>query len=602
MLINDIFRSAMNSKLAKIHPYAWIFLIGLLVWGWTVSFGFVWDDFPMIVTNPSLNSWNTLISGWTHDFWMLHESPHISGYWRPMATLIHVLLAHMFGKNPWAFHLVNVLLHIGTACAFYTFIKNLGLVRWIWIPVLFFLVHPIQAETVSFSSAIPDLLCAFFGWLALATWTQKTENKIKQNMRVFICLALCLLSKESGVFFVVFLFLVTWIRRDIDAGRSKKIVLASWIALCAFYIYFHYRVTSNLGIRNLWGETLVLHFATACKLFGYQIFLLFFPFGSSPTRDFKIVVTLIDPKVWIGFALLIACLSTALYCWKTKKRDWLLIVLGFLVFWFPVSNVIPAEGLIADRYLYVMVMMMGLALGKLFSSYERVPKVVYVTLGVFGILTYFQSLSWMNEKYLWSHAVRTSPHSSVAWNEWGGVLFKQKNFTDASEAYEKASQLNPFYREASFNRALVAYASNDVGRSKSILAEHLGKFPQDDEAYDLLGAIYESESNYKQAIEASQAAIRISPKEWKYRYNLGEVFLKMRDYPNAIMELQAAYDLVQNRFEILKNLALAYFQNGQYHEARDTYEMFIRKFPEKVGEIQVPYEKSKQILQMMEGS
>ena len=194
----------MPTNVKNIHPYVWISMIGLLVWGWTLTFGFVWDDYPMIVTNPSLFKWSTLLSAWTHDFWMLHESPHLSGYWRPVVTVFHTLIVQMFGKNAWAFHLFNVVLHISVACCFYQFLNQLQIVRWIWIPVVFFLVHPLQSETVSFVSASPDLFCALFGWSALSMWTRPTVTSPKKIAITLLFLSLCTLCKESGIFFGVF--------------------------------------------------------------------------------------------------------------------------------------------------------------------------------------------------------------------------------------------------------------------------------------------------------------------------------------------------------------------------------------------------------------
>ncbi len=253
----------MKQAVEKVPAWIWILLIGFVVWGFTLTFDFVWDDFPMIVNNPSLLQWKTLISGWSHDFWMLHEAPQVSGYWRPMATVVHVLISSIFGKSPWVFHLLNVSLHLLVTWFFYTFLTHIGMVRWKWIPVLFFLVHPVNVETVSFVSAIPDLLCACFGWSAIAFWTSPKKLTIKKILITFFLLSCSFFSKESGVFFGVFIIMIDLFFSSIENKLLKHRLLyykpiITWLLftiLTALYYEKHFFRPSGLydrsGIRRL---------------------------------------------------------------------------------------------------------------------------------------------------------------------------------------------------------------------------------------------------------------------------------------------------------------------------------------------------------------
>ncbi|MFH1017910.1 MAG: hypothetical protein V1798_06995, partial [Pseudomonadota bacterium] len=100
----------------SVNAVRWILLLivlaGVAVWGVTLTFGFVWDDIPTVVTNPSLSAWGTLWRAFVSDFWGLHEQPAVSGYWRPVPTLLYLLTGQIFGKSAWAFHALNLGFHV----------------------------------------------------------------------------------------------------------------------------------------------------------------------------------------------------------------------------------------------------------------------------------------------------------------------------------------------------------------------------------------------------------------------------------------------------------------------------------------------------------
>ena len=320
----------------------WIVLAGLVTWSWVLSFDFVWDDYPMIVHNPSLLTWSTLWNGWFHDFWMLHDDPEVSGYWRPVPTMLHVFLVKIFGKVAWAFHLTSMLLHIGIAVFLYRFLKQVFLVRWAWAPTLFFLCHPLHSEAVGFNSAVPDLLSAFFGCLAVLLWIQKDMSSSRRFFLTILFLSLSFLSKESGVFFGPFLVLVDLLVFRRERAQESNRMYVGIVVISLLYVVGHLWVTEGLGTRSIWGETIGLHVATVVKLFAYQLFLLVVPVYSSPTRDFAVVQSYADPVFLLGVFLAVLFFAGLLISIR-KKSNWAFVFLFYALFWFPVSNLIPAE-------------------------------------------------------------------------------------------------------------------------------------------------------------------------------------------------------------------------------------------------------------------
>ncbi|MEZ4846022.1 MAG: tetratricopeptide repeat protein [Bdellovibrionota bacterium] len=579
------------------HPLIMIAMATLVIWGVTLSYGFVWDDFPMIAANSSLHDLSIFVRGWSHDFWMLHDSPQPSGYWRPVPTMVHALIMQ-FTSAPWAFHLLNVFLHFLIACFFYRFLVHTRWIKWFWISIFFFLWHPINAETVSFNSAIPDLLSAVFGLAALMFWTDAHLSKTKKMSWTLICLALSFLSKESGVFFGLFMIGMEFLlHRDRIKNNAK--VLISILGLIAIYALLHLGVTHGLGTREIWGGSLSIHIATVLKLFIYELFLIFVPIGSSPTRDFALGAWN-QWQVWLGMLFLISSVA-GLFMFRKSKPMVAFAIFFYLIFWFPVSNIIPAEGLIADRYLYLPSMAIAFAIGLLFNRCDRFPKIVGFVFVAWGVWAIDHSLVWKNSEKLWSHAIINSPRSSVAWNEWGNIQSSKREYQNAYDAYSRALQLRPQYRDASYNRTLVMYLVNDPETMGS-LNDHLENFPNDAQAMDLYGSYYEAKKDFGSAEAFSKKAVAAEPLNWKYRYNLASVYLQRKKYNEAITELENAYVIFPNRFEILKNLAAAYCLDAKYEQCLKTYEEFIQRFPQQSEEVRMQMEQTKQLLELTRGS
>jgi hypothetical protein len=85
-------------------------LAALVLYARTLAYAFVWDDLDLIVRHAALHG-----PEWAHtlveDFWA--STGGGTGMWRPLVTLSYRVDGVLSGWQPWAFHLVNVLAHVG---------------------------------------------------------------------------------------------------------------------------------------------------------------------------------------------------------------------------------------------------------------------------------------------------------------------------------------------------------------------------------------------------------------------------------------------------------------------------------------------------------
>ena len=82
-----------------------------------ISNGFVWDDEAQIVNNPWIKDIGYLGKMFSSDVFGYYQSVATTNYYRPVAHVFYTATWYGFGSNAPAFHLVNLVLHIGVTVA-----------------------------------------------------------------------------------------------------------------------------------------------------------------------------------------------------------------------------------------------------------------------------------------------------------------------------------------------------------------------------------------------------------------------------------------------------------------------------------------------------
>src|SRR3989304_6491905 len=143
---------------------------------------------------------------------------------------------------------------------------------------LFFALHPIHVESVSFISARADLLCSVFFFLAII-FNILSYRKLWFFILSIFCFYLSLLSKEVAVAFPL-----VAIGFDLISGRFRSrgnLLRYSFYGLLIFG-YFYFRSTRlesifKLDWAHVWGVLKVLF-----SSYLFYLEKLVFPFNSNP--------------------------------------------------------------------------------------------------------------------------------------------------------------------------------------------------------------------------------------------------------------------------------------------------------------------------------
>src|ERR1035438_7412266 len=97
-------------------------LVTFVVYSGTLSFEFVWDDWPQIVNSPIIRSWSNLPREFGSDLWYHVASQQV--YYRPLFVAWSMLNYALFGLRPWGWHLGAVVLHVAAVAAVFWMVRR----------------------------------------------------------------------------------------------------------------------------------------------------------------------------------------------------------------------------------------------------------------------------------------------------------------------------------------------------------------------------------------------------------------------------------------------------------------------------------------------
>ena len=216
-----------------------------------LGYGFLSDDFPLIVANPRLQSWSLFFQNLLTPFFSFPANPQLH-YWRPTTLLSYALELRLWGVSPWGFHLTNILLHTANTLLLYLLLKRFrpeGALPW--TASLLFLLHPAHGENIAWISGRTDLLAFLFLALSLLFRLEYEERKRGLPLSLLF-FALALLSKEAALLFLPLLFLLF----PSKGLKNRLLLLLPYLSLLPIYLFLHQKAASTLALKRglLWAD------------------------------------------------------------------------------------------------------------------------------------------------------------------------------------------------------------------------------------------------------------------------------------------------------------------------------------------------------------
>src|SRR5436190_5468840 len=125
-------------------PAATAAVFSLLLYAITLGGTYVYDDFDILFNDARLRN---------PDQWKLYLTQSYNGgvdnLYRPLVSMTYAVQWWLHGDRPWAFHLVNILLHAGVCALVAELARRLSGTRAAYVAGLLFAALPIHVEAVA---------------------------------------------------------------------------------------------------------------------------------------------------------------------------------------------------------------------------------------------------------------------------------------------------------------------------------------------------------------------------------------------------------------------------------------------------------------------
>ena len=498
--------------------------------------------------------------------------------WHPLTWLSYMLDYQLFGLNPAAFHLVNMVFHAFNTLLLFAVFKRMTGARWpsAFVGALFAL-HPLHVESVAWVAERKDVLCAFFGMLTLWAYARYVERpRLGRYFLALLFFAWGLMAKPMLVTLpFVLLLLDFW-----PLGRVRFGAAQPQPASTPASVWRQSGKNSPQSILRLVAEKTPFFILTALSSIvtysaqqGARVTIASLPvtqrianalvsYGRYVLNTLwptDLAVFYPHPGHWPawqvgGAGLLLAAVTLfAFRRWRNSPYltvGWLWY-LGMLV---PVIGLVQVgEQAMADRYMYVpmigLVVMLAWGVADVAERW-RIKKAAVVLSGgavVLGclVLSGFQVRLWKNSLTLFRHALAVTTGNTVAHNSLGDALLSEGKTNEAVAEFSAVLALDP----------------------------------EDALAHGNMGNVLLGQGKGEEALAQYQQGLRFNPKNPELNYNTGICLAKLGRFSEAVPYYSAALQLRAEYADAYLNLGNALAGLGRFDEAIANYTTALRLRP-----------------------
>lgn len=520
-------------------------------------------------------------------------------YYRPLVIISFTIDTFIAGQSSMMYHLSNIILHIFVSLLIYSFLIRVKLGEMISLLLtVFFAVHPINTNAVSWIVGRNDLLLALFTLLSFLSLIRYIDN----GKQVFFALSalfylFAMMSKETGLIIPV-LFILYYFLFNGKQKENSKSYLVFLIYLIPVFVYLFLRkyvakviINTDLFAKSI-GQQLYILFEFLGKIF-------YFPaIEPLPMKN--------NLAIFWGLLLILIVLISLIKLRNdiVNRRILIFGIIFFLISILP-SLIVKIEAedgklLYYDCRAYLPLVGILIIIGAIIQSFwvkyteKRRILLFFLLLSFVYTLAYnfIINSAYKNGEIFWSTVVKSHPERSTYWDGYANYYFYSGAYSKAVQMWRKAIQHSPnvteyYYRTVNayiqegnrdsaietLNR-LLSFEKNKSRTFYNLLKLYIqnGDSIKADGAIKLLindafrsgrpeYIVYASDyclktKNIKMAIELIQALIKIEPNNAKFLNNYAIVLYFLGDEKSAKEYFYKALQLDPSNPEYLKNLNL----------------------------------------------
>jgi tetratricopeptide (TPR) repeat protein len=613
-------------------------LAALVVYAATLSAAFIYDDDVLIRTNRSVQDAGALYQiPWTP---LLASSPTGStNYYRPLVVGLYNLTWHIGGGRPFAFHVLNVLMHMLNATLLLQLVRRFTGpqdLTAVGIATLF-AVHPLNVEVVAWPSCLPELGYTACGLSALllhvGAWNRGDTSARRLRAAAYVLFALACLCKETAFAFVPLIVLLELWLRPGRAVQTRVRVLSGirsvvpYLGAGALFLAARTAVLGGLIPRGRHGSRTILDAAlNAPWLLLLYVKSMFVPSPLLVEHLVPLVKSATDSRFILGAVT--ACAGVAAVVWLRRRRPDLAFAACVAVLPLLPALYLPALGRdpFAERYAYLGVagfcwLCVGGADALVRTGVVAVPRwampslVVAIVLAA-GARTAARARDWHDDETLGRASMRDEPRAAIGYmlaGSWHlregskdealsifqdglshvpesvelqqntiglGIELGRLSHDDALAAYERLVPLASGSASAEFNIGQMLLQNGRLDKARAAFARSLELSPDSVASMTALAVIASQQGDDATAVGFCRRALALDNRSRAALQQLGVSLMRTGDVHGAISALQRDVELEPGDKDGLARLGVAYEHAGALDDARRAWERALAIDPD----------------------
>lgn len=568
-------------------------LVTFVVYSGSLSFDFVWDDWPQIVNSPIIRTWSNLPRAFGSDLWY-HVARH-QVYYRPLFVAWSMLNYTLFGLRPWGWHFGAVLLHVGAVAAVFWLARRLGLEYWTAaLAALIFALHPIHIEPVTWISAASDTMVTMFAALAFAAFLngrdpeRNPERKRKAAWWIasLALLACALLTKEMAVVFSALVGIYAWLHpMQRKSSPGQRVLGAAMEAAPYAVVTLAYALLRKHALLHATGQFDPSHgmmdvARTLPLVLSIYLRQLLVPVGITGLYYTPYVTSAILSQVAVPVLMLGAALA-GLWYWNRREGNstvafaglWLLVGLAPALYLRNFGN----GDFVRDRYIYLpsigFAILAAIGLRRLpsikaWSAQAVQGCAVLVLCSGYVCASIAQQVYWGNDLLLLVRGQSLYPGNPYAV---AGLAKEYSQRGAHDRAIELAQSVVRDHPEYGYGPLALAESYIRAGRFEEgrVWLERVNPdYAKSEVGMAGVAGLYGQMGDYERALALCSEILEKEPNLYSALYNCGNIHLMDGQYRDAEQLLSRAVQLVPEQAAPKHFLGRALLQDGRNAEAQ----------------------------------